>query len=233
MKIDKTKIPEHIAIIMDGNRRWARKHGFTIAEGHRKGAQTLEKIAEYCAKIGVKTLTLYAFSSENWKNRTKKEIHDLFKLLGHFLKTKIKKLQKNNIGLEILGEIKIFPKTLQRALKSAVNLLKKNERMKLNIALNYGGRPEIVRAVKNIIKKGIKPKQINEELINKNLYTSGQSDPQLLIRTGGELRLSNFLLWQLSYSELYFTDILWPDFIEKDLDKAIYEFQRRKRRFGK
>jgi len=227
-------IPLHIGIIMDGNRRWAKSRGLPPEKGHEKGAETLAHMAEYCEKIGVKTLTVYALSTENLQSRAKRELAGLMKLLGEGIQKRLEMLQKHGISITVLGELKALPSTTQRLLHKAIKELKDNERMKINIALNYGGRAEIVHAVQEIIKQGLEnPKEITEELIEKHLYTNGKLDPDLVIRTGGQIRLSNFLLWQTSYSELYFTDTLWPDFSPEELDKAIAEYTRRKRNFGK
>lgn len=232
-KVEKNNIPHHIAIIMDGNRRWARKHKKSVKSGHREGAAALERLLERAGELGVKVLTVYAFSTENRIKRTKKEVYDLMSLMRYFIVKKRKDLFDRGARLGIIGNIKVFPKDLQEAIKKTTGLLKDNERIKLNIALNYGGRPEIVEAVKKIMMQGINPSEIDEKVISDNLYTRGDSDPELIIRTGGESRLSNFLIWQASYSELYFTDVLWPDFSGSDLDDAILEYQKRKRRYGK
>ncbi|MBU1167221.1 di-trans,poly-cis-decaprenylcistransferase [Patescibacteria group bacterium] len=233
MNIEKEKIPGHVAIIMDGNRRWARQHKLPRVEGHRRGASALEGILERAGDLGVKTLTVYAFSSENRFNRTKKEVNDLMRLIKYFIIKKRKDLFDRGAKLGVIGNVKVFPEDLQLAISKTKNLLKKNERIKLNIALNYGGRPEIVEAFKRIMTQKKDVAEINEELVSKNLDTNGDTDPDLIIRTGGEYRLSNFLVWQACYSELYFSDVLWPDFRPNDFDRAICEFQRRKRRFGK
>lgn len=225
-------LPRHVGIIMDGNRRWARKHGKASAEGHKAGSLALEKIVETCGTLGIETLTVYAFSSENFVKRTKKEVDDLIRLLMYFLRKKRAKLQKYGAKLTILGEMKAFPETMQRAVAETTNILKDNTRIKLNIALNYGGRSEIVRAVKTMIEDGIDPSDVSEELVSSYLYTKDTADPDLIIRTGGELRLSNFLIWQASYSEFYFTPVLWPDFSPEEFQKALEEYARRQRRFG-
>lgn len=231
--IDLDRVPKHVAIIMDGNRRWAKLHRLPTIEGHRKGSESLENVLERAGDLGVKVLTVYAFSSENLVNRTKKEIRDLMNLMRIFIVKKRKDLLKRGARIGIIGNIKVFPKDLQNAIEETKNILKHNERIKLNVALNYGGRPEIVEAIKNIMKSGVPAADINEELISQNLYTKQDSDPDLIIRTGGEHRLSNFLIWQASYSELYFTDVLWPDFGVEDFDNAVLDYQRRTRRFGK
>lgn len=229
----KAKIPKHIAIILDGNRRWARKKGLSVSEGHKEGAKNLERIVEHCRKLGVKHLTVYALSTENWRKRAKKEVEGIFGLLIRIVKEKKEEYRKRGIKLTVLGNFQAFPLKVRRAIEEMLKIVKKHERIKCNIALNYGARDEIIRAIQNMMKDGVKPSEVNEELVNQYLYTKDAPDPDLIIRTGGELRLSNFLLWQLSYAELYFTDTLWPDFGPKELDKAILEYNKRKRRFGK
>ena len=226
-------IPSHIAIIMDGNRRWAKKHGKTTVDGHQAGAEATAKIVDHCEKLGVKTLTLYTLSTENWKNRTKKEVKGIFNLLIKIVKEKKNEYAKRGIRMSVLGDINEFPQKVRRAIREIAKIVIKNETMRVNLALNYGGRDEIVRAVQKIVKEGIKPKEINEKVITKHLYTNGQRDPDLIIRPGGEQRLSNFLLWQMSYSEIYFTDVLWPDFTPQELNKALEEYAKRQRRYGK
>jgi len=220
---------------MDGNGRWAKKRGLPRVFGHRQGAKSVERIVMACAEIGVEVLTLYAFSTENWV-RPKREIKALMSLLGQFLDEKLAKLKKNNIKLRTIGNIGELPEAVQKKLKRAVRETEKNSRLILNLALNYGSRPEIVRAVKQIselVKVGkLLPAQIDEKVFSQHLYTAGTPDPDLLIRTSGESRLSNFLLWQISYAEIYVTRTLWPDFRKSDLLKAIADFQHRRRRFG-
>jgi len=225
--------PQHIGIIMDGNRRWAEKRGLTINEGHEAGAKNLEKIINYCLELGVKTLTVYALSTENWRQRTKKEVKGIFKLILQVAKEKKKDYEAKGIKLAVLGEFQAFPRKVARALGEILKIVKVHERLKVNLALNYGGRDEILNAVRKIIQEKIPLKKLNEKTFSHFLYTSGEPDPDLIIRTAGEVRISNFLLWQMSYSELYFTDTLWPDFDEKELDKAIVEYQKRQRNFGK
>lgn len=226
-------IPQHIGIIMDGNRRWAQSRGFSVDRGHEEGAENLKKIVDHCEKLGIKTLTVYALSTENWRDRAKQEARGLFDLLLKAVKEKKEEYKKRGIKMAVLGYFQAFPRKVVRAIEEMLAVVKKHERMKVNLALNYGGRDEIVRAVQAIIQKGTPASKVNEELIAKHLYTNGEGDPELIIRTGGEIRLSNFLLWQSSYSELYFTDILWPDFGPRQLDKAIADYQKRQRRFGK
>jgi len=233
IKLDPNNIPQHIGIIMDGNRRWAAKRGLTVNQGHEAGAKALEKIVEHCLDLGIKTLTVYALSTENWRKRTKEEVKGIFDLLVKMVKEKKEEYKKKGVKIAILGDFQAFPRKVVRAIKEILAIVKKHERLKVNLALNYGGRDEILRVVKKIIAEGVPPEKLTEENFSKFLYTNGEPDPDLIIRTGGELRLSNFLLWQMSYSELYFTDILWPDFTPEELDKAIADYQKRQRRFGK
>jgi undecaprenyl diphosphate synthase len=232
-KLDLNNIPQHIGIIMDGNRRWAKKRGLTAMEGHEAGAKALVKIVEHCLDLGVKTLTIYALSTENWRKRAKKEVEGLFNLLIKIATQKKEEYKKKGVKVAVLGEFQAFPRKVVRVIQEILKIVKEHERLKVNIALNYGGRDEILRAVKKIIGEGVSPRKLNEETFGKFLYTNGEPDPDLIIRTGGEVRLSNFLLWQMSYAELYFTDVLWPDFSPGELDKAIGEYQKRQRRFGK
>lgn len=225
--------PQHIGIIMDGNRRWAAKRGLPVTKGHEAGVRALEKIVDHCLERGIKTLTIYALSTENWRKRAKEEVKGIFGLLLRLVEEKKEEYRKKGIKLAVLGEFQAFPKKIVRAIGEMLRIVKRHERLKVNVALNYGGRDEILRAVKRIIKEKVPPEKVNEKVFNKFLYTNGEADPDLMIRTGGEIRLSNFLLWQLSYAELYFTDTLWPDFSPAKLDKAIAEYQNRQRRFGK
>ena len=233
--IDVENLPKHIAIIMDGNRRWAKEKGLTTKEGHKAGANALENISTFCNKLGIKYLTVYAFSTENWK-RSKEEVSALMAILKLHLDSFFKEKNKQNIRIKIAGDIEGLSKSLQNSIKKAIETTKNNTGLTLNIAFNYGGRPEIIRAVKQIAQK-IKSQEIdvddiNEELISNNLYTAGQPDPDLLIRTSNELRTSNFLPWQLVYTEFYFPDKNWPEFEEEDLLEAIRVYQNRNRRFG-
>jgi undecaprenyl diphosphate synthase len=232
-KIDKNALPKHIAIIMDGNRRWAAKRGLSPSDGHKAGAENLQNIVNYCRDIGITNITVYALSTENWRKRSAEEVKGIFNLLIQVVKTKAKEYQKSGIRFFVLGNFQAFPLKVKNAIKKILDMVLDNERIKFNVALNYGGRDEIINAIKNIIKDGVKAHEVNEELVSKYLYTSGQPDPDLIIRPGGEFRLSNFLLWQMSYAELYFTDILWPDFTPKELEKAIIWYQDRDRRLGK
>ena len=227
--------PEHIAIIMDGNRRWARKQNLAVKEGHKRGAETLEKIAKYCNKIGIKYLTVYAFSTENWK-RSKEEVGALMLLLKNYLSDFSKRADTENIKIKVLGDISPLDKGLQKSIENATERTKANTGLTLNIAFNYGGRDEITRAVKAIATK-VKNNEINiddidEQLISDNLYTKNQPDPDLLIRTSGEIRTSNFLPWQLAYTEFCFVEKYWPDFEEGDLLETIHIYQKRNRKFG-
>lgn len=226
------KTPYHIAIILDGNRRFAQAHNLSIYEGHRRGMGNMGRIIKACVKRGVKILTVYAFSTENQK-RSEEEKQDLFKIFRHILKIKRQEFKKNDIRVKILGDISYFPRDLQKEIRKTLEFLKNGKKFQLNVALNYGGRADILQAVKKIAESKVSIENISEDLISRNLYTSGDPDPDLIIRPGGEMRLSNFLIWQASYAELYFTSKLWPDFDEKELDKAIEEYNRRERRFGK
>ena len=229
------EIPTHIAIIMDGNGRWAKRRGLPRVAGHREGVKSVRDVVEACAQLGVKYLTLFAFSTENWR-RPKEEIDTLMKLLIKTLRSETEKLHKNDIKLMAIGDIDSLPKEVRQELKEAMEKTKNNKRMVLNLALSYSGRWEIIEAVKEIardVKKGkVKIEEIDDKLFSNYLKTAGIPDPDLLIRTSGELRISNFLLWQIAYTELYITDCLWPDFRRKHLYEAIRDYQRRERRFG-
>ena len=223
-----SKIPNHIAIIMDGNGRWAEKRGLPRTLGHKEGANALRKIITYAGKIGVKYLTVYAFSTENWK-RSKDEVDALMFLFKTYLKNEEKRIMKNNVRFLVSGRKDDVSPSLLKAIKKLEDKSKNNTGLTLNIAFNYGGRAEIVDAVNSILKSGID--NLAEEDFSKYLYNN-IPDPELLVRTSGELRISNFLLWQIAYSEIYITDALWPDFDEKELDKAIESYNGRDRRFG-
>ena len=235
MEFSKESMPRHIAIIMDGNRRWARAKGKPASFGHKEGAKTLEKIVRYANKIGLEYITVYAFSTENWK-RAEEEVKALMMLLQNYLDEYSKRADTENIRVKILGDITALSEGMQKSILKCMERTKDNTGVTFNIALNYGGRDEIVKAVKKIatdIKENkIDIEDISEEMISNNLYTKGEPDPDLLIRTSGELRLSNFLPWQLVYSEFLFIDKNWPDFEESDLDEAILEYQKRTRKFG-
>lgn len=234
--IDKNNLPQHIAIIMDGNGRWAKKKGAMRIFGHSHAVTSVRESTEMCAELGVKFLTLYAFSTENW-NRPKEEVDALMQLLVSTIRGEIKTLTKNNIKLQAIGNIENLPLNCRNELKEAMEITKNNTRLTLILALSYSGRWEIINASKNIandIKAGlIQPDDINETLFSNYLSTAGIPDPELLIRTSGEKRISNFLLWQIAYAEIYITDILWPDFRKEHLCEAIVDFQKRERRFGK
>lgn len=228
-------LPQHIAIIMDGNRRWARAHNLSVSDGHKKGAETLENIAKYCNKIGIKYLTVYAFSTENWK-RAKEEVGALMNLLRFYLDKFSKKADDENIRIKILGDISVFESGLKKSIEKAIERTKNNKGLTLNIALNYGGRAELIKAMKEIAEdvknEKISIEDISEEFVNSKLYTAGEPDPDLLIRTSGEIRTSNFLPWQLVYSEFYFVQKYWPDFNYDDVEEAIEVYQKRNRKFG-
>jgi len=229
----KDNVPSHIAIIMDGNRRWARMHNLPDIKGHEKGTEALEKIVEAAEKMGVETITVYALSTENIKERAKREVLGLFNLMRKGYHNKLKKMMDKGVKVSVIGETKGLPDTLKKIIEEIKKTYIKNESIKLNIALNYGGKAELIEAIKDIIKEGVDVNRINDDEIAKHLYTNGQNDPDLVIRTGGKVRLSNFLLWQTAYSELYFTKVLWPDFGPDDLKRAIEWYQSQKRNFGK
>lgn len=228
-KIDFLKLPQHVAIIMDGNGRWAQNKFLPRFIGHTNGVKTVKNIVELASSINIKVLTLYAFSTENWK-RPKDEIFGLMTLLGSYLKSELSSMIKNNISFRVLGDTSKLPEEIQNEIANVCEKTKNNTGLILNIALNYGSRQEILKAVKNIIDKKID--NPTEQDIADNLYTKSLPDPDLLIRTSGEMRISNFLLWQIAYSEIYVTDVLWPDFSEEEFYKAIFEYQKRIRKFG-
>ena len=234
--LDMSRIPKHIAIIMDGNGRWAKKRNLPRALGHKAGVEAIRRIVKECNKLGIKYLTLYAFSTENW-NRPLKEVDSLMKLLVEYLKNEFDELDANDVVINSIGNISKLPKICREELEHAYEKTKNNNGLTLNLALNYGGRNEIVDAVKEIsldlTSKKISKDEITEELLSKYMYTREMPDPDLIIRPSGELRLSNFLLWQSAYSELWFSDINWPDFHEDQLKNAIFDYQKRDRRFGK
>lgn len=223
----------HVAIIMDGNRRWARARGLKDAEGHKAGSENLEKIVEEAAKLGIKTLTVYALSTENLHERAKREIAALLGLIESGFKTKVAEMAKNGVRVTILGDLDGLPQKIQKIIRSLADLYIEKETIRVNIALNYGGRNEMVTAIKNLIKNGVKIDELSEKVVRDHLYTAGQNDPDLVIRTGGHFRVSNFLLWQTAYSEFFFSKKLWPDFNGKDLKAAVAWFQKEKRNFGK
>ena len=234
--VDKDKLPRHIAIIMDGNGRWARRRGLPKNFGHRAGIKTVEKIIKACSELGIEVLTLYAFSLENWQ-RPRKEVDALMRLLDNFLVKKADEFNKNNIRLIGIGEKERLPLFIQEKLERAIEATKRNTGLTLNLALSYSGRSEIVNAARRIaslVKEGrLRLSEIDEQLFSRYLYTANLPEPDLLIRTSGEMRISNFLLWQISYTELYISPKLWPGFTKKDLLIAIRDFQNRERRFGR
>jgi undecaprenyl diphosphate synthase len=234
--INKNNLPKHLAIIMDGNGRWAKQKGLLRTLGHENGTKSVRTTVETCAKLGIENLTLYAFSTENW-NRPKLEVELLMNLLINSLKNELKTLQDNNIRLNSIGNLDLLPKSAQKKLQEVIEKTKDNKNMVLTLALSYGSREELINVVKNISNKVknniISIDSIDESIINQHLYTHDLPEVDLLIRTSGENRISNFLLWQIAYAELYFTDVLWPDFKEDDLYEAIISYQKRERRFGK
>ena len=234
--IANNNLPQHLAIIMDGNGRWAKQKGFLRALGHENGTKSVRKTVEACAKLGIENVTLYAFSTENW-NRPKLEVNTLMQLLVRSLKNELQTLQDNNIKLNTIGNLDKLPKNIQKELNEVIEKTKTNSRTVLTLALSYSAREELLNAVKIISNKVknniISADSIDESIINQHLYTHNLPDVDLLIRTSGEHRISNFLLWQIAYAELYFTDVLWPDFTEEHLYEAIISYQKRERRFGK
>jgi undecaprenyl diphosphate synthase len=231
----KASLPRHVAIIMDGNGRWAKQRSLPRIEGHRQGAESARTIIRTAGELGVKYLTLYAFSAENW-NRPKDEVDALMKYLIHYLKTETPELNKNNVRLEVIGQIYRLPENVQEHLRKSIATLSKNSGLTLVMALSYGSRIEIVDAVRRIAEKArdgkLEPADINEEVISQHLWTRNIPDPDLLIRTSGEMRVSNFLLWQISYAELVITPTLWPDFRKPQFFAALEDYARRHRRFG-
>lgn len=236
MEFNQETMPKHIGIIMDGNRRWAKKRGNPAIFGHKQGAKTLENIVRYANKIGLKYLTVFAFSTENWK-RSEEEVKGLMTLLQAYLDDYTKRADSENVKVTVIGDIKALSEGMQKSIEKCMERTKNNTGVHFNIAINYGGKDEIVKATKKIaqeIKENkISIEEIDEQTITDHLYTTGQPEPDLIIRTSGELRLSGFLIWQSAYSELLFIEKNWPDFDEKDLDNAIVEYEKRKRNYGK
>lgn len=234
-KLDMEKIPEHIGIIMDGNGRWAKAKGYPRTVGHKAGVETIRRILKEAQRLGVKYITLYAFSTENWK-RPKEEVGALMKLLVQYFRLELNELHENGVVVNTIGDISKLPKECIEEIKKAKEKTKNNTGIVMNLALNYGGRDEIVRAIKLLTKDvaegKISAEEIDEKSIENYLYTAGMPDPDMIIRPSGEQRLSNFLLWQCAYSEFWYSDINWPDFTEQDLRRAIFDFQNRDRRFG-
>ena len=235
LQLDKEKMPKHVAVIMDGNGRWAAKRNLVKKAGHKAGADTLEKISRHADKLGIKHFTVYAFSTENWK-RSEEEVSGLMDLLRKYLDDHIKRAKRDNIRVDVIGDITRLDKDIQEKIETLKEISKDKTGLFLHIALNYGGRDEILRAVRKMaedIKEGKKEiSDIDEKFFSSYLDTKDIPDPELLIRTSGEERISNFLLWQIAYSEMNFSEKLWPDYTEKDFDEAIYNYQHRERRFG-
>ena len=230
LELNKENLPTHIAFIIDGNGRWAKMRGKERTYGHKEGVKTVKKIIENCKELGIKVCSFFVFSTENWK-RPKKEVDALMELLHSFIKTDTKKYEKENIRLTTMGNLNELSSEIKEAILDAEEKTKNNTGITVNICINYGGRADIVNAVNQIIKSGVK--SINEEEFSKYLYASDLPNPDLIVRTSGEYRLSNFLIWQGAYSELYFTKTYWPDFTKEDLEQAIFDYQHRERRFGK
>lgn len=228
-------LPQHIAIIMDGNGRWAKKRGLPRLAGHRQGLETLKNIVQACQELGVPYLTVYAFSTENWK-RPQDEVEGLMRLLVEYIQNELDNLNKKGVRVRAIGELERLPQEARRQVERAIDQTKENQGLNLQIALNYGGRREIVEALRAISREvaagKVKPEQIDEELVSRFLYTAGIPDPDLLIRPSGELRWSNFLIWQAAYSEFWITNVLWPDFKPADLYRAVFDYQHRQRRYG-
>ena len=224
-------LPNHVAIVPDGNGRWAERRGLSRLQGHHAGADNMHRMVQYLNEYPIKYLTLYGFSSENW-SRPQSEVSGLFNLVLIFIDEYLQEIHERNIKIRHIGRLEQLPKELQQAINEAITLTKDNTQMTLNVAYNYGGRPEIIDATRRLVADGLKPEDITEEVFCNYLYTAGLPDVDLLIRTGDETRLSNFLLWQTAYSEYHFTKVLWPDFGQKDMDKALQSYSHRKRRFG-
>ncbi|BAZ46810.1 undecaprenyl pyrophosphate synthetase [Chondrocystis sp. NIES-4102] len=235
-ELNLTKLPQHVAIIMDGNGRWAKQRNLPRIEGHRRGANTLKEILRYCKNLGIKTLTAYAFSTENW-GRPTTEVSFLMALFERLLQKELREMEAEEVCINFIGDITPLPLSLQQEMRHSMERTKNNKGVFFNVAINYGSRNEIVKACQLIAEKiergELTSEEINEQAIAQHLYTSASCDPDLLIRTSGEMRLSNFLLWQLAYTEIYVTDTLWPDFTQQQFDQALLSFQQRDRRFGK
>lgn len=233
--IDLERMPAHVAIIMDGNGRWAQSKNLPRMAGHNAGMQTIKEIVKASSALGIKHLTVYAFSTENWKRSTE-EVSGIFKLIVIYIEKELKELHENNVKVRVLGDYEKLPKEAVKSLERSLETTKDNKGLQFNIALNYGGRDEILRSVKKLAQEveagNLKADELTEEMIADNLYTAGIPDPDMIIRTSGEMRLSNYLLWQSAYSEFVFTDMLWPDFTREEYERMIEIFQNRKRRFG-
>jgi len=225
------RVPRHVAVIMDGNGRWATQRGLPRAAGHRAGTENIRRVLERFADHGVRYVTLYAFSTENW-SRPQSEVRGIMRLLGQFLKRELANLHRNNVHLRHIGHLEHLPPWLQTRVREAIELTRSNTGLTVNIAFSYGGRDDLVMAVRRIVADGVQADEIDEQAISDRLYTAGSPDPDMVIRTGGDTRISNFLLWQCAYAELYFADAFWPDFGREDIDMALAEYGRRKRRFG-
>jgi len=231
--VDPGRLPAHIAVIMDGNGRWAKKRNMPRVAGHRAGIEPVRTAVETCARLGIQALTLYAFSIENWK-RPRAEIETLWRLLRYYLKSELPDLMRNNIRFQTIGRVEALPHQIQRELQETIHATARNTGLRVSLAINYGGRAEIVDAIAAMVDKARRGEhvEVTEDSVNAHLYTAGLPEPDLLIRTSGEMRISNFLLWQIAYAELYVTDTLWPDFRRADLLRAVLDYQKRDRRFG-
>lgn len=225
------KVPDHVAIIMDGNGRWAQARGLPRLAGHRAGTENMRRVLEGCVEFGVKVLTIYAFSTENWR-RPRVEVLGLLRILGEVIDRETDELNRNGVRLCHVGQLEGIPKALQKKVRRAIEVTRNNDRLTLNVAFNYGGRDEILHAVRQIVQEKVDPSTLDEALFSQYLYTAGQPDPDLIIRTAGEWRLSNFLIWQAAYAEYYTTPVFWPDFDKDELYKALQIYGKRERRFG-
>ena len=225
-------IPHHIGIIMDGNGRWAQEHGLPRLEGHRAGTENIRRVLEACGEYGIKIVTIYAFSTENWQ-RPLEEVRGLMKILERVLEREVESLHREGVKLRHIGELEGLSDSLREAVLNAIELTKDNDRLTLNVAFNYGGRTEIVRGARKLVEMNVDPSDVDEELFSQYLYTAGLPDPDLIIRTGGEMRLSNFLIWQSAYAEYYSTPTYWPDFDKEELYRALQAYAQRDRRFGR
>lgn len=226
-----SRIPHHVAIIMDGNGRWAQKRGLPRLVGHRAGTENIRRVLQACVEFGVKTLTIYAFSTENW-GRPKAEVMGLIHILGEVIDRETAELNRNGVQLRHIGRMDGIPEVLQKKVLRAIDVTRNNSQLVLNVAFNYGGRDEIVYAIREILESGISAEQVTEKTVSDHLFTAGQPDPDLIVRTGGDWRLSNFLIWQAAYAEYYSTPVFWPDFDKDELFKALLAFSERERRFG-
>lgn len=235
-KLDTPIMPQHVAVIMDGNGRWAKQRGLPRIEGHRRGANTLKEMLRYCKDLGIETLTAYAFSTENW-GRPHTEVSFLMALFEKLLRKELQEMHREGVRINFIGDLTILPQSLQKEMQHSVEVTKNNNGVYFNVAINYGSRHEMVKACRAIsekVRRGeLEPESINEDTIADYLYTAASPDPDLLIRTSGEMRLSNFLLWQLAYTEIYVTEVFWPDFDRHQFDRALEAYQRRDRRYGK